>query len=102
MRNTLEQLVKTAPSPAAYERLGFSLFKLKLFDESRENFNKALGLDGNYCPALNGLGVCELNAWLWSERKDEGARSRAFDALRKSLVIKPSQPRIQEILSRYQ
>ena len=100
-RNTLTQLIKTSPSAAAHERLGFCLFKLRRYDEAKAQFERALALDADYYPALNGLGVCELNTWLWSERKDGAARERALQALRRSIQISRSQPRIEELLSRY-
>ena len=102
MRNTLEQLVKTAPSPLAHERLGFALFKLNLRDDARLSFQRALAIDGDYYPALNGVGVCELNTWLESKSTDVAAKQRAFEALRKSLMVRPNQGAIQEILTRYQ
>ncbi len=106
MRNTLLQLVKGKPTAQAYERLGFSSFKLgrinpELYVEARGDFEKALSLDANYFPALNGLGVCWLNVWIESERKDPVAKEKALDCLRKSIKINPDQPRILELLSRY-
>lgn len=101
MRNALDELVKSAPSPAAHERLGFACFKLRDYPAAMANFREALRLDPDYFPALNGVGVCELNTWLWSDRKDDAARQRAVDALRRSLQISRNQPQIEEMLTRY-
>lgn len=101
MRSTLEQLVRTAPSASSYERLGYSLFKLEQYDEALAAFNKSLAMDGEHFPALNGLGVCELNRWYWSDRRDMPARDRGLQALRRSLAINPNQAAIEELLSRY-
>lgn len=106
MRNTLEQLVRTAPSAEAHERLGFAQFRLgqydpALYDSALESFQNALELDPDYYPALNGIGVSYLNRWVWSDQKDSEARSRALAALRRSLQLNRNQPQILELLSRY-
>lgn len=101
MRNALEQAVRKAPSAAACERLGYALFKSKLYDEAIASFKRSLDIDPNYFPALNGIGVCELNTWIWSERKDQAAKDRAMAALRRSLQINRNQPRIEDLLTRY-
>ena len=101
MRNTLQTLAKNKPSPEAWERLGYALFKLKDYGSALEAFNNALAMDPNYFPALNGIGVCELNEFVWSERTDTAAKDRALRALRRSYQINSDQPRIAELLSRY-
>lgn len=101
MRNTLQALTKQKPSPEAWERLGYSLFKLKDYGSAMDAFNHSLSLDPNYFPALNGIGVCELNEYVWSEKTDSAAKDRALRALRRSYQINGDQPRIAELLSRY-
>lgn len=101
MRNTLQRLVKLQPSPAAYERLGFSLFRLDNIPEALSAYAEALKLDADYYPALNGVGVCELNTYVWSDKNDVAARDRAFTALRRSLVLNRNQPKVLDLLSRY-
>ncbi|MFN0012295.1 MAG: tetratricopeptide repeat protein [Phycisphaerales bacterium] len=101
MRNALSQLVKTAPSAASFERLGFAQFKLREYDAARSSFQGALTIDPDYFPALNGLGVCELNTYVWSERRDSAALDRALTSLRRSLQLNRNQPKIEELLTRY-
>ncbi len=101
MRNTLERLVKLEPSPAAFERLGFAHFRLENIPQAVAAYSESLKLDKDYYPALNGLGVCELNTYLWSDRTDNAARDRALTALRRSLQINRNQPRVEELLGRY-
>lgn len=101
MASTLSQLVRIEPSAVAYERLGTALFKLKNYDEALDAFREATSLDPAHYPAWNGVGVCQLNRYLWSERSDTNARNAAIEALRKSLQIKPSQPKIFELVRRY-
>jgi tetratricopeptide (TPR) repeat protein len=101
MQNTLQRLVELAPTAAAFERLGFARFKLGEYASAREAFNKALELDPKYFPALNGLGVSDLNEWLIGERRDNALKDRAVANLRQSLMLNRAQPRIEELLSRY-
>ncbi|MBK9189028.1 MAG: tetratricopeptide repeat protein [Phycisphaerales bacterium] len=100
--NTLAQLIRGEPTSAAFERLGSVTFRLRRYDEALANFRRALDLDPNYYAALNGVGVCLLNQWVWSDQKDTGAKQEAIRALRKSLQIERDQPRILELIARYQ
>ncbi len=101
MVNTLEQLTKTAPSANAYERLGSGLFKLRRYDDSLATFRRAIEIDVNHYPAINGIAVCKLNEYLWSEEKNEEARQEALRMLRRSLQLERRQPKIMELLGRY-
>ena len=101
MRSTLEQLVKSQPSAAAWERLGYAQFKLTDYTKAGESFDAALKLDPDYFPALNGVGVCELNRYHWSNKNDNAARERGINALRRSLSINRNQPNIEALLTRF-
>lgn len=101
MASTLSQLVRIEPGAVAFERLGSALFKLKDYESSLEAFREATALDPTHYPAWNGIGVCLLNRYLWSDKQDQAARSGAIDALRRSLQIKTNQPRIIELVRRY-
>ncbi|GAB4386976.1 MAG: hypothetical protein Kow0022_17640 [Phycisphaerales bacterium] len=101
MASTLDQLLRISPSPAAYERMGKAMFKLRRYDQAMQAFTNAVDMDPGYYPAHNGIGVCLLNRYLWSEQKDVAARDRAMAALRRSLQIEPKQPRIVELVRRY-
>jgi len=98
---TLEQLVEKAPTPGAYERLGFAQFRLERYEEAEANFDSALELDPSYYPALNGVGVCLLNKYILSGRKDNKSLDRAVSMLRRSLRVKRDQPRVVQLLGRY-
>jgi len=97
----LERSIKLSPSPIAFERLGSTNFRLNNMAEASANFEAAMQLDPDYYPALNGVGVCELNRWLESNRLDDGARQRGIGALRRSLQIKRAQPKVEDLLARY-
>ncbi|MEX2217461.1 MAG: tetratricopeptide repeat protein [Phycisphaerales bacterium] len=101
MQNVLEQLVRQRASAPAYERLATALFRQQKYDESLENFRKALELDGNYYPALNGVGVSLLNRYLAGERQDQASHREGVEALRRSLRIEPRQPAVVDLLARY-
>jgi len=102
MVNTLEQLVAAKPTAIGYERLGMGLFRLKRYADSLEAFRKAVEIDPNHFPALNGVGVCLANQYEFSSREDEEARKQAVSAWRRSLQIERNQPRILELITRYQ
>lgn len=101
MGNTLEQAAKLESTPAIFERLGFCRFRQGKFDAAKEHFQKSIDLDGEYFPALNGLGVCLMNEWISTDRRDLAAKDRGISLLRKSLLVEPNQPQIREILTRY-
>lgn len=101
MSSTLDQLLRIEPSPAAWERMGKAMFKLRQYDGSLDAFNKSVEMDTTYYPAYNGVAVCLLNKYLWSEQQDVRAREAAVASLRRSLQIEPSQPRILELVRRY-
>ena len=58
-------------------------------------------MDADHYPALNGIGVCLLNKYLLSQRADTQARRDAVEALRHSLRVNRRQPKIIDLLSRY-
>jgi tetratricopeptide (TPR) repeat protein len=99
--NTLQQLVKTSPSAVAFERLGAGFFKLRRYEDSKSAFNRAIEIDGNHYPAINGSAVCLLNQYFFSNEKDEAARQEAIRLMRRSLQIERQQPKIVELLGRY-
>lgn len=102
MVNTLDQLVKTAPTAVACERSGFALFRLRRYSESIAAFRRAIELDPNHYPALNGIGVCLINEWHFSGQTNNAAREEALDSWRRSLQIERNQPRILEFIGRFQ
>jgi tetratricopeptide (TPR) repeat protein len=101
MRHTLERLIDMAPSALAHERLGSAMFHLGDFDAALHHFELALSRDESHYPALNGVGVCRLNRYLLSGKSDIESLDVAVDAFRRSLRLRPDQPRIKELLSRY-
>lgn len=101
MANALMQVVKVEPTAVAHERLGFARFRLGQYDPAKQSFTSALKLDADYFPALNGLGVCNLNDWIRSGRKDMKLKDSGIASLRRSLQLNRDQPQIVEIITRY-
>jgi tetratricopeptide (TPR) repeat protein len=98
----LQTLLRRNPSAAAYERLGYSQFKQRRFDDALASFRAALSLDPNDTASLNGLGVCLMTLYIQGGRQVPEQREQAIDAWRKSLQAHPDQPRIIDLMSRYQ
>lgn len=102
MVNTLRQAIEIEPSATAYERLGSGQFRLRYYDDALISFRKSAELDPGFYPALNGIAVCRLNQFVWSNRTDQAAREEALQLMRRSLQIERRQPKIMDLLSRYQ
>ncbi|MHC4414970.1 MAG: tetratricopeptide repeat protein [Planctomycetota bacterium] len=101
-RNTAEFLIRLEPSANAYERLGWSSFRLGQYDQSIDAYRKAVEIDGTHWPSLNGVGCNALNTWLLSGGRDAEAASEARRAFRQSLRVNPNQPKVIWLLSQYQ
>lgn len=98
----LETLNKYSPSTAAYQMIGFTHFKMHQFEIAMASYRTALTLEPNDPESLNGVGVCLMATYLQAERKDPGQRDEALKTWRHSLQLKPDQPHIVDLLSRYQ
>lgn len=101
MAGTISEVLRTAPSAAAHERLGSAQFRMGAYDQALASFRESAALDENHYPAWNGIGVCLLNRYVWSDKSDLVALDEARNALRRSLQIRRDQPRIAELLTRY-
>lgn len=101
MTTTLSQLIEIAPSAQAHERMGFALFRMGRYEAALQAFERSASLDPTHFPAFNGIGVCLLNQWLLSGQTDHDARREAINALRRSVRLHNSQPRVVDLLARY-
>lgn len=99
--NASEELVKIAPSPNAYERLGWARFRLGEYDQSMAAYRRGVELDPNHWPSLNGVGTNAMNKWLTSGKKDDDSRIEARRSFQKSIKVNPDQPRVIAILTQY-
>ena len=100
--NAAEALTRTSPSAVAFERLGWSLFRLSEFAKSDEAYRKSIELDPAYWPALNGVGVNALNLWIQGGKNpDDPLRDEARLMLQRSLRANPDQPKVAALLLKY-
>lgn len=99
--NTAEMLVRVAPSANAYERLGWSHFRLGEYEASIEAYRAGVEIDSHHWPSWSGIGVNALNTWLLSDRQDSDAFNEARRAFRRSLQINRNQPRLVTLMSNY-
>ena len=99
---TAERLVRIAPSPDAYERLGWCYFQEGRHEQSVDAYRKALEMEPNHWRALNGIGTNAFYRWQLSEKRDALAAREARDAFRKSLRLNPNQPEIIRLMLRHQ
>lgn len=97
----LESVIDESPSAAAMERLGFARFKLRQYEAAQAAFRESLEFNDRYYPAMNGLGVGQLNEYLLSDKQDRAMHRRAMDNFQRSLRINRDQPRILELVTRY-
>lgn len=102
MVNTLDRLVKTEPTALGYERLGSGLFRMKRYTESLTAYRKAIDIDPNHYPAHNGVAVNLLNVWILGGQEDDASHREAIASLKRSLQIERDQPKVLELLTRYQ
>lgn len=100
--NAASVLVRIAPSANAYERLGWGYFRLGQYADSIAAYREAVRLDDTHWPALNGVGVNAINAWLLSNRTDLAAAEEARAVFRRSLQANPNQPKVVQLLTTYQ
>lgn len=100
--NTAENLVKIDQTANAYERLGWSYFRLSEFDKSLAAYQQAVSIDPSHWQSHNGIGVNMLNKWLLSKKQDRDSMKAARDAFRKSLRINRDQQKLITLMSTYQ
>ncbi|MEN0019394.1 MAG: tetratricopeptide repeat protein [Planctomycetota bacterium] len=101
MAGTVRQVIALQPSAEAFERLGSAEFRSRRYQDALAAFTRATQLNAQHYPAHNGIAVCQLNRYVWSERRDTAALDAALAAMRTSLRIEQNQPRILDLLSKY-
>ena len=100
----LEMLTRQGDSLSAvvYQRLGYTKFKLRQFDEALDSFRQALSLDDGDSTSFNGVGVCLMAQYIQSNRAAKAQRDDALLAWRRSLQLRPEQPHIVNLLAQYE
>ena len=99
--NTLQSLVLKWPSATAFERLGYAQFRSRRFEDAERSYRRALTFNPEETGALNGLGATLITEYVQSDRRDRGQLLEALAAWRRSLVIRPNQTNVVNLLARY-
>ncbi len=100
--NVLEALIRRQPTSTAYERLGYAQYKQHRFEASLASFRAALAIDPDDTAALNGLGVSLMTLYLQGGGVITSQKEAALQAWRRSVQLRPDQPRIVDLIARYQ
>ena len=87
-----------APAPA---RSAYCLFRQRKSDESIESYERALKLDSKLPDAHAGLGAVHMVRFLL-DREQTDDRDEAMRHWHRSLELNPDQPRIRELIAKYQ
>jgi tetratricopeptide (TPR) repeat protein len=91
----MERLLKNSDTPATRKRYGDALAKAGRYDDAVKQYNAALAQNPEYYEALNGIGWVRIAEYRKGLELDDAKRRSALDVWRKSLQIRPDQPRIQ-------
>ncbi len=86
---------------AAHQALGYCLFRMKDFDSAEKSYRQALCYDGALPQAHVGLGSIGMLAYL-NEPSRTDRRERALDHWHRALELDPDQPKIRDLIARYQ
>lgn len=100
--NTLESVIRTRPSSTAFERLGYAQFKRRDFNEALKHYRTAVEMNPAEAGAYNGIGAVLVTYYIQGDGKNRQQLEEALNAWRTSLRVRPEQPAIVDLLSRYQ
>lgn len=97
----LRTLLRRGDNATAHERLGYALFKMRDFEGALESYRKALSLAPQDTAALNGVGATLMTLYIQGGRERTAMRDEAIQSWRRSVQLRPDQPRIVDLLARY-
>ena len=101
-RKALERAVEMDPKLAlGHERLGYCLFRKHDYDAALEHYRLAVELGPGKAESHAGLGVVYMATYLEQPEKME-LRRQAVDCWCRSLQIKSDQPKIRNLIDKYQ
>ena len=98
----LRALSDLTESASARKLYGDGLVHAARHDEAIKLYQGILKEDGKYYPALNGMGTALIGKYEKGLQLDENTRVAAVDAWRRSLALNPQQPRVTEMLKKWQ
>jgi protein O-GlcNAc transferase len=96
----LNSVVAAEPTSSSYQSLGYAALKLKKFDDAIASYRRAAELEPNDAAAYKGLGVALMLAA--NKNNDAKLKTEAIQQWQKSLDIQPDQPKLRELLRKYQ
>ena len=100
--NVLASAQRRRPTLRGHERLGYAHFKMGRHDEALAAYEAALREDPTDVPALNGLAVTHLTLHHKRPGPNPYHRVMGVSTLRASIAQRPQQPRMVDLLSRYE
>jgi tetratricopeptide (TPR) repeat protein len=100
-QSVMDQVVRIDDTAPHRKRLGDTLFLEKRYDEALGEYARAIKIDPHYYPALNETGWSLITEYNQSLGLEEAKRTAALDAWQRSLMIKPNQPRIAQLMQTY-
>ena len=100
--STAETIQRFGPDAEAWERSGWASFRLGEYDVSLSSYRLAVETDPTMWQAWNGIGVNRLNAYLLSNREDNDAFLESGNAFRQSLRANGDQPKVIDLMLKYQ
>lgn len=98
----LERLAAQTESASARKLYADALLQAKRTDEAIKLYGSILAEDKKYYPALNGLGTAWIAKYEQGLQIDNKQRSNAIDAWQQSLALNPEQPRISELMKKWE
>lgn len=98
----LRGLADLTGSASARKLYADALVMHKRHDDALALYRGILSEDAKYWPALNGMGSALIGKYEKGLQTDEKTRVAAIDAWRRSLALKPQQPRVEEMLKKWQ
>jgi tetratricopeptide (TPR) repeat protein len=95
--------IQRAFQSGSNDRLAFACNAISRALASGAYRRRAIELDAAYWPALNGVGVNALNAWIKAGKPaDDPRRDEARAMLQRSMKANPDQPKVASLLLKYQ
>lgn len=100
-RTVLNEVVRASDTAPHRKLLGDALFLEKKYADAIQEYAKALEIDPKYIPALNETGWVLITEYNQSLGLDEGKRTAALEAWKKSIALNPNQVQIRNLMKTY-
>ena len=100
--SVLQRLIREGGDSIAHERLGYCHFKQRRYEQARASYQAALDIDPDDTASLNGLGASLMTLYIQDHHRDRVVYERALRSWRRSVQLRNDQPRIIDLIARYQ